>query len=71
MKTYREDIAPSFSASILDGREWLVSRPGRFTSGTHYIGELVGPQKQNESCGEKKSLAPAGNGSPILPLSNP
>jgi hypothetical protein len=30
--------------SALVGGEWLASRPGRFTPGTHWIGCRVGPR---------------------------
>jgi hypothetical protein len=32
----------SFLISALDGGEWLVSRPGRFTPGIHWIGGCMG-----------------------------
>jgi hypothetical protein len=42
-------IAPPFLTSSLEGGEWSVSRPGRFTpdensTGTHWLGEWVGPR---------------------------
>jgi hypothetical protein len=49
MKTYCQSggIAPRIQTSALDGDEWSVSRPGRFTPreispGTHCIGGWVG-----------------------------
>jgi len=50
MKTYRgvEVQLHAFLTSALDGGEWSVSRPGRFTPrkrapGAHWIGGWVGP----------------------------
>jgi hypothetical protein len=42
------DVAPPFLTSALDGGQWLVSRPGRFTPGerascTQWIGDWAGP----------------------------
>jgi hypothetical protein len=37
-------MAPPFLTSVLDGGEWLASRPSRFTPGTHLIREWVGPR---------------------------
>jgi hypothetical protein len=42
-------IAPPFLTSELNGGEWSILRPGRFTlgeraSGTHWIGGWVGPR---------------------------
>jgi hypothetical protein len=37
-------IDPYFLASALFGGEWLDSRPGRFTPGTHLIEDWVGPR---------------------------
>jgi hypothetical protein len=34
---------PTFLTSALDGGQWSVSCPGRFTPCTHWIGGLVGP----------------------------
>jgi hypothetical protein len=33
-----------FVTSTLVGGEWSASRPGRFTSGTHWVGGLVDPR---------------------------
>jgi hypothetical protein len=50
MKTYwgMEVDLHAFFTSALDGGEWSVSRPGRFTyrgaPGTHWIGGWVGPR---------------------------
>jgi hypothetical protein len=43
----REGVTSPFLTSVLDGGEWTVSRPGRFTpeertTGTHWIGGLFG-----------------------------
>jgi hypothetical protein len=36
-------IAPPFLTLALDGHEWSSLRPGRFTPGTHWIGDWVSP----------------------------
>jgi hypothetical protein len=33
-----------FLTSTLVGGEWSASRPGRFTPGTHWIGDWMGPR---------------------------
>jgi hypothetical protein len=33
-----------FLTSALAGDEWSASRPGRFTPGTHWIGDWVNPR---------------------------
>jgi hypothetical protein len=33
-----------FLMSALAGDEWSASRPGRFTPGTYWIGDSVGPR---------------------------
>jgi hypothetical protein len=61
-----EGIAPLFlMTSALDGGEWSVSRPGRFTPeervlDTHYLESLVGPQSRSGRYGEEKDHTPAG-----------
>jgi hypothetical protein len=46
MKTYGgvDVLTHVFLTSALAGSEWLASRPGRFTPGTHWIGGWVGPR---------------------------
>jgi hypothetical protein len=44
-----EGISPPFLTSALDGGEWSVSHPCRFTpeegaNGTHFIGNRVNPR---------------------------
>jgi hypothetical protein len=57
--------------SALDGGEWLVSRPGRFTSrergpGTHWIGGWVGPTAGLDAGEEKNSQRLPGLEPPII-----
>jgi hypothetical protein len=47
-------MASQFLTLIVDGSEWLASRPYLFTSGdiasdTHWIGGLVGPRDDVDS----------------------
>jgi hypothetical protein len=58
-------IAPSFLTSALDGGEWSVSRPSRFTPrgkalGTHWIGGWMSLGVGLEAVEERKSYI-AGN----------
>jgi hypothetical protein len=59
--------------SALDGGEWSVSRPGRFTPregapGTHWIGGWVGPKAGLEAVIKRINpiIAPAGNWTPVV-----
>jgi hypothetical protein len=45
-----------FLTSALVGGEWSASRPCRFTSGTHWIGGLVGPRAGLDDVEERKFL---------------
>jgi hypothetical protein len=63
-------ITPQFLTSALDEGEWLVSRPGRFTSGetapgTHWIGSWVVPQTLWTLWKREKTLSLAENRTPI------
>jgi hypothetical protein len=49
-------IAPSFLTSALDGGEWSLSRPGRFTPDQDR--RLGGPQSRSGSCGEEPVAIP-------------
>jgi hypothetical protein len=62
----------SFTASALDGCEWLVSRPGRSLP-TVPIGEEAGwaPDPVWTLRIEEKSFAPAGDRTPIARSSSP
>jgi hypothetical protein len=55
MKTYGE-MKVQFHAltSALDGGEWSVSRLGRFTPGTHWIGGWVGPRAGLDAVAKRK-----------------
>jgi hypothetical protein len=61
-----------FFISALDGSEWSVSRPERFTSrerapGTHWIGGWGGGQSHSgRVCEEKITHPPAGNRIPVV-----
>jgi hypothetical protein len=62
-------IAPLFLNSELDGSEWSVSRPCRFTPGkrvpgTHWTGGWVAPEPVWTLCSRDKSVTTAGNRSP-------
>jgi hypothetical protein len=57
--------------SALVGGEWSASRPGRFTSGPHWIGRLGGPQIRFGRPGEEKVIEPAGTRTPTPPSSSP
>jgi hypothetical protein len=67
MKAYWESggIAPhTFSISVLDGGEWLVSRPNRFTPGARGLGTLslgswVGPRAGLDTVVKRKFPVPA------------
>jgi hypothetical protein len=69
-----EGITPSFSTLELDGGEWSVLRPCRFTSGkgaagTHCtIGGWVGPRGGLDSVENGKFLARAGKRTPAVEL---
>jgi hypothetical protein len=62
LKTYGEwRLASPFLNSALDGGEWSVSRPGRFTPGGKEspvpIGQRKGgPHNRYERCGVEKNL---------------
>jgi hypothetical protein len=58
------DTAPPFFTSALDGGEWSVSRPGRFTSGETAHDTPCGPQNRYGHYGEKKYIVLAGNQTP-------
>jgi hypothetical protein len=64
-------IAPLFFALALDGTEWSVSRPGRFTPGERtpsilYIGGWMDPQSVQTRQLRDKFLVPAGNRTPAV-----
>jgi len=40
--------------SVLDGDEWLVSRPGRFNPGIHWIGGSVGTRAGLDAIAKRK-----------------
>jgi hypothetical protein len=44
----------------LAGGEWLASRPGRFTPGTHWIGDLMDPVAGLHDVEKRKFLILAG-----------
>jgi len=52
---------------VLDGGEWTVSRPGRFTAGTHWTGGGWEGAKPawTQWKGEKIPI-PAGNRTPVV-----
>jgi hypothetical protein len=63
-----------FLTSVLFGREWLASRPGRFTPGerapdTHWIGDWVGPTAGLDDA--EKILDPTGTRTPTPRSSSP
>jgi hypothetical protein len=65
------DIAPPFLTSILDGDEWLASRPCRFTSTetvpiAHCVGVVVCPRAVLDATEKGKSHTAVGNGTQIL-----
>jgi hypothetical protein len=51
-------IVPRILTSALDGREWLASRPGGFTPGTHWIGGWVGPRAVLDAVASRKWSLP-------------
>jgi hypothetical protein len=61
-------IAPPFLTSVLDGGEWSVSRPSRFTLGekaSYSLEKMLGwPQSRPGCCGVQKNVAPSGNRAP-------
>jgi hypothetical protein len=68
-------IAPPFLISALDGGQWSVSRPGRFTAGqiapgTHWIGGWMGSRTGLDAV-EKKSLAHAESRTTVSRPSSP
>jgi hypothetical protein len=48
-----------FLTSVLVGGEWSVSRPGRFTPGTHWIGGWVGLRFGLDYMEKRKLLSPS------------
>jgi hypothetical protein len=49
-----------FLTSALAGNEWSVSRPGRFTIGTHWRGGLVDPTDDLDKVDNRKFLVLSG-----------
>jgi hypothetical protein len=49
-----------FLTSALAGSEWSALRPGRFTSGTHWIGGWVGPRAGLDDWGKRTFLTVEG-----------
>jgi len=47
----------TFLTSALDGDEWLASRPGRFTPGTHWIGGWLGRKAGLDAVAKKKKFS--------------
>jgi hypothetical protein len=45
-----------FLISALAGGEWSASRPGRFTLGTHWIGDWVSPRASPDDMEKRKFL---------------
>jgi hypothetical protein len=65
MKTYGGGKAPPFLTSAPDGGEWSASHSdlitcGEIAPGTHWRGELGGPQSRSERYGKEKNLAMLG-----------
>jgi hypothetical protein len=61
-----EVMLHTFLSSALDGGEWPVSHPGRFTHGertpfAHCTGSWVGPRAGLDASVTRKICAPAGN----------
>jgi hypothetical protein len=74
MKPYkgRRSKAPLILSLSIDGGEWSVSRPGRFTTGNEPLypwdKRLGGPQRQSGCFEEEKNcFAPVGIRTPNLP----
>jgi hypothetical protein len=73
MKTYcGVEVYLHALASALDGGEWSVPRPGRFTHsermpGTHLIGGWMGPRAGLNSVSKRKILGPCQKSNPELP----
>jgi hypothetical protein len=64
-----EGTAPRILSSAIDGDEWSVSRPGRFTPrerapGTHWIGGRVGPRVGLDAVVKRKISSPYRNSNP-------
>jgi hypothetical protein len=62
--------------SALDGGEWSVSRPGRFTpreiaTGVHSIGGWVGPRVGLDTVSKRKILSPYRESNPGTPILQP
>jgi hypothetical protein len=51
-------MAQLFLTSGLVGDKWSASLSGRFTLGTHWIGDRLGPQSRSGRCGEETNLLP-------------
>jgi hypothetical protein len=56
-----EYVKPAFFYLVRE----LFDTPRR-APGTHWIGGWVDPQSRSERCGEKKTLIPAGNRTPVV-----
>jgi hypothetical protein len=66
----------AFLISALDGREWLASRPSRFTlteraPGTHWIEDLVGPRAGLDATEKRKIPSPRREWNPLTPIVQP
>jgi hypothetical protein len=48
--------SPNILNLVTNGDEWLASRPGCFTPGTHWIGGWVGPRANLDAVEERKML---------------
>jgi hypothetical protein len=79
MKVYCENggIAPRYSLiSALDGGEWSVSRPGRFTPrerapGTLWMGGRVGPRAVVDAVVKRKIPSPRRESNSRIPIAQP
>jgi hypothetical protein len=75
MKTYwgSGGIASRFLTSALDGGEWSVSLPGRFTprertADTHWIGGRVGPRAVLDAVVKRKIPSLRRESNPTMPI---
>jgi hypothetical protein len=78
MKAYwgSRGIAPHTLTSALDGGEWSISRPGRFTPrerdpGTHWIGGWLGPRVVLDAVVKRKIPSPHRESNTRTPIVQP
>jgi len=50
----------------IDGGEWLASRPGHFTPGTHCIGGWVASRAGLEAVAKRRNSCPCWNRNPVV-----